>query len=107
VAKIIPLIFETPFVPSLCFVGVVASSRLRERLVIGRVIIKRVKVVMLAAPLSMSIAAGVSARISEIRPPLKYSTRQKSCTSKGARRAALMKRRRSAALGYFRLPVGP
>ena len=26
---------------------------------------------------------------------------------KGARRAALMKRRRSAALRYFRLPVGP
>jgi hypothetical protein len=44
---------------------------------------------------------------SEIRPPVSLKTRQKSCTSKGARRAALMKRRRSAALRYFRLPVEP
>jgi hypothetical protein len=59
------------------------------------------------APLSISIAAGVSARISEIRPPLKLKTRQKSCISKGARRDALMKSRRSEALRYFRLPVEP
>src|SRR5229473_2815534 len=58
--------------------------------------LRRFKVVMLAAPLSMSIAAGVSARISEIRQPVRLKTRQKSCTSKGAWRAALMKRRRSA-----------
>jgi hypothetical protein len=66
-----------------------------------------IKVSMFATPLSMSIAAGVSASTSEIRPPLQLNTRQNSRVSGSAEFAALRKHRRSAALRYFRAPVGP
>jgi hypothetical protein len=62
---------------------------------------------MLATPLSMSIAAGVSASTSEMRAPVHLSVRQNRHIFDGVRRAASAKRRRSAALRYFLLPDGP
>jgi hypothetical protein len=56
---------------------------------------------MLATPLSISMAAGVSANTSEMRAPLHPRTRQKSCVLGSVCVAALRKRRRSAALRYF------
>jgi hypothetical protein len=60
---------------------------------------------MLAVPVSRSIAEGVSASVSDIRPPLQASTRQNRRTLVGVLSAALANRRRSAAVKYFR-PAG-
>jgi hypothetical protein len=69
--------------------------------------LRRFRVWMQATPLSMSIAAGVNASTSEMRAPLQRRVRQKRRIGDGMRWAASTKRRRSAALRYFRLPDGP
>ena len=68
---------------------------------------RRFSVSMPAAPLSMSMAAGVSASTSEMRAPLQRSIRQKSRIFAGALCAASTKRRRSAVFRYLRLPPPP
>jgi hypothetical protein len=74
--------------------------------------LRRLSVSMLATPLSMSIAAGVSARTSERRAPLNVSALQKRRSRGGSRCADSRNRRRSAPLRYLRIPdrlkrVGP
>jgi hypothetical protein len=59
------------------------------------------------APFPKALDGKLGASTSEMRPPLHPNTRQKRRVSGSARFAALMKRRRSPALRYFRAPVGP
>ena len=79
----------------------------RQRNLSNKPRLRRFKVSMQATPLSMSIAAGVSANTSEIRAPLQRNVRQNNRIDSGGRRAALTERCRSAALRYFRLSEGP